>query len=88
MSGAATTSITTQLEFGINVENSELPHGPDPSQGLQSVTKSIFVNHSTMAFGDPIEEGACLLPGGSRVEAMDIENLSSGPTRRLVHFFF
>ncbi len=52
------------------------------------VASSIFVEHCTMAFGDPIEEGACLLPGGSRVEALDIENLSSRPTRRLVIFLY
>jgi hypothetical protein len=41
-----------------------------------------------MAFGDQIEEGACLLPGGSRVEALDIENLSSQPSRRFVLVYY
>jgi hypothetical protein len=35
-----------------------------------------------MAFGDQIEEAACLLPGGSRVEALDIENLSGPSVKR------
>mmetsp|Transcript_1690 Transcript_1690/g.4631 ORF Transcript_1690/g.4631 Transcript_1690/m.4631 type:complete len:350 (+) Transcript_1690:32-1081(+) len=29
-----------------------------------------------MAYGDPTEEGACFLPGGSRVEAFDVESVS------------